>query len=147
LKEGDIVYLTAAPIPSSSIIRQHPNQSRFENHPVVVLGKERQWGTAIVDFRQLTTFAGVAVEDKKVEQQRHFYMMVQNRQDEKTASTHPIARMAPGFDPLAKRSYVNLSPNSRFKIEYKYLEAFGTDGLRRLDAESVSYIQRARSIH
>jgi hypothetical protein len=49
--------------------------------------------------------------------------------------------MASGFEPLQKRSYVNLSPNSLFEIEYKYLEAFTTHGLRRLDAKTVSFIQ------
>ncbi|KAI4954285.1 hypothetical protein J4E91_001996 [Alternaria rosae] len=148
LMEGDIVYLTPKKIPDSSIIRSHQNQSGFENHPIVVLGKERRKGTTIVSFRQLTTFNGRTVEEKKMGDRKHqqkFYMMVENHQDRVNSTVNPVAKMTPGFDALKRRSYVNLSPNSRFEIEYEYLEAFGKDGLRRLDAESVSYIKSARS--
>ncbi|KAI4630521.1 uncharacterized protein J4E88_000437 [Alternaria novae-zelandiae] len=147
LMEGDIVYLTPKTIPKSSIIRSHVNQSGFEDHPIVVLGKERRKGTMIVSFRLLTTFNGHTVEEKRQGDRRHqrkFFMMVDNHQDRVNSTINPVAKMAPGFDALKKRSYVNLSRNSRFEVEYEYLEAFGKDPLRRLDAKSVSYIKSAR---
>ncbi|CAN9292025.1 unnamed protein product [Alternaria alternata] len=142
LEDGDILYLPATPIPSSSIIRKHPNQSEVENHLVVVLGKRRYHGKYIVSFRQFTTFHGISVEEKKPERQRGFFMLCDNDESMTTESTNPIARMALGL-PLKKRSYINLSPNSLFEIEYEYLDSFHNT-LRRPNAESVAFIKRAR---
>jgi hypothetical protein len=52
--------------------------------------------------------------------------------------------MALVFEPLEKRSYINLSYNSLFEIEYKYFEAFTKSELRRLDAKSVALIKNVR---
>jgi hypothetical protein len=71
-------------------------------------------------------------------------MLIQNSKDMEVTNSNPIAWMAMG-EPLQKRSYVNLSRNSLFEIEYKYVEAFRGNGLRRLDAESVSFIKKAQS--
>ncbi|KAG9190683.1 hypothetical protein G6011_08771 [Alternaria panax] len=141
LEDGYILYIPPAPIPSSSIIRRHSNQSQFEDHPIVVLGTRRDAGDDIVMFRHIASFGGVPVEEKKSKHLQGFFMLCENSQDKGKKSTNPIAKMALG-PPLKKRSYVNLSHNSFFEIEYRYLAPFHGE-LRRLDAESVAFIKKA----
>jgi hypothetical protein len=71
-------------------------------------------------------------------------MMCQNLQDMAPGMADaPVARMKPGFDVFKKRSYVNLSPNSRFKLEYKHLANFSEYSQLRFDGQSTSDIVNA----
>lgn len=139
---GQILFLPAIGIPSSSILWSNQVGGDPTRHPLVITKKFKDvWGVECVQFRSLTTFRGQTVEDRKPAHQQHYYVQVDSREDPSPVGGAQTATFEAGSDVLAKRSYVNLSPNSTYEVEYTHLEIFRGYPSVRLDIASISYIQ------
>jgi hypothetical protein len=96
-----VVYLPDCPPPDSSIIWDklaRESTQRPWNHPAVIVGK----GEGCVFIRLCTSFGGRSLETARIRKFWELYLAA----DEHAAG---------------KKTWVNLSPNSRYPIEYHHL--------------------------
>jgi len=108
----------------------------------VVVGKFKDAkGGEYVQFRNLTSFGGMSLEERKPEHLRHFFIPCESAEGSSSGQGVQTATLEAGSGALAKRSYVNLSPTSIYKIEYTYLEVFKGQPLLRFDTASTHYIK------
>ncbi|KNG52275.1 hypothetical protein DDE82_000481 [Stemphylium lycopersici] len=144
LVEGQVLYLAWPPL--SSIFWKHPGMSDPEGHPVVVIAKRKnRAGENCVDFRITTTFGGKRLQDKKSAYHWQYFMQCENSVEMVNQNEVRLAKMAPDSEVFKKRSYVNMSPNSLYHIEYEHLSAFRDQPELRFDKQTVSEIKNTPS--
>ena len=56
-----------------------------------------------------------------------------------------LAKMAPDSEVFKKRSYVNMSPNSLYSVEYKHLSVFRDQPKLKFDKQTISEIKNTPS--
>ncbi|KAH5586802.1 hypothetical protein HBI65_243070 [Parastagonospora nodorum] len=112
-------------------------------HPAVVVGKEIDFqGVECVQIRLCTTFNGHTVTEKKPPHQQRLFMLADNNQDDKPHPGTTLAKMIGAR--FSKRTYVNLSENSEYDVEYMYLTSYNGKPPMRFDRESVQKIRSLR---
>ncbi|RMZ66173.1 hypothetical protein GMOD_00005250 [Pyrenophora seminiperda CCB06] len=140
LVEGQILYLRDS-VAIQDSLRSNNQGGNPVDHPVVILGKFNKKGAECVQFRHLTSFGGKSLEERKPEHQRHFFLPCESQDGSSPSEGAHIATLEAGSGVLAKRSYVNLSPNSIYQIEYTHLEVYKDQESLRFDTASTSYIK------
>jgi hypothetical protein len=114
------------------------------NHPAVIVGKWIADGEQCVSIRLCTTFHGTRIVDYKTARHQKLYVLAANEEDEKPHGDTCLAEMEAGSGKFGRRTYVNLSANSVFPIEYKHLGLFGTKPPMRFDSKARDTIMNAR---
>lgn len=109
-------------------------------HPAVVVGKKvDSKGEECVQIRLCTTFNGQTVTERKPAQQRRLFILADNHQDNEPHLGTTLAKMIGAR--FGKRTYVNLSENSEYDVEYRYLTSYNGKPPMRFDHESVQKIR------
>jgi hypothetical protein len=138
-----VFHLPLIEPPADSIIHQRIKQVGQEqapwNHPAVVVAKWEEGGKQCVSIRLCTTFGGVSVQERKPEHQQKFFLLADNEVDQEPHGNTCLAKMETGSG-FSKRTYVNLSHNSVYPIEYKHLDRYGTKPPMRFDSEARNII-------
>jgi hypothetical protein len=138
-----VLHLSQDPAPPESRIYQKLQAGESQdpwNHPAVIVGKWIEGGEQCVSIRLCTTFHGVKVVDRKAEHQRKYFLLAANDVDEEPHGDTCLARMEAGSGKFTRRTYVNLSANSVYPIEYKHLGLFGTKPPMRFDSKARAII-------
>jgi hypothetical protein len=124
---GMVFHLPVTPAPADSRIQAklaREPQSPW-NHPIVITRKWEENGEQCVSFAGCTTFKGQRIEDVKKEHEQIQFLLAANSQDEVPHGSTRLAMMEDKTKKFSRRTYVNLSPDSEFEIEYKHLELYG----------------------
>lgn len=140
-----VLYLPSTPVPPGSRMEKilaGENQNPG-NHPAVVVGKwEDLDGEECVEIRLCTTLCGTDVrEKKKKDYQQEWFMLADNTEDNKPHGTTSLATLI-GSARFGRRTYINLSRNSRYPIEYKHLDLWNHKAPMIFDAISLRRIRR-----
>jgi hypothetical protein len=80
----------------------------------------------------------------KPSHQQKWFLLAANEEDEEPHGDTCLAKMEAGSGKFVRRTYVNLSANSVFPIEYKHLGLFGTKPPMRFDSKARDIILSAR---
>lgn len=142
LELGMVLYLPAIPPPSSSRMHKVLVGKKQEpwNHAVVVVGKWSDPGEECVEIRICTSFNGKHVEEACPNHQG-LHMLAANSEDNKPHGTTSLATII-GHARFSKRTYINLSADSHYPIEYKHLDLWEKKSPMKFDDISL---QRIRS--
>ncbi|KAL5120122.1 hypothetical protein ACEQ8H_001947 [Pleosporales sp. CAS-2024a] len=109
-------------------------------HPAVITRKGvEDDGEECVEIRLCTSFGGMDVVAKKPLQQQALFMLASNSEDENTHGGTCLARLQDSGR-FGKRTYVNLSRNSVYTVEYRRLTAFKGKPPMQFDAVSTQKI-------
>lgn len=141
VKAGTILFLPNTDLGSSRIHQGLHQDDEPWYHPVVVLGKFVTNGEQCVRIRTCTSFNNQRIEDAKLEHQRRCFLLVDNDADTEVHHGTRLGEMAPGSDRFSKRTYVNLSFNSLYEVEYKHLELFNGKPAMQLDEKTVAMVK------
>ncbi|KAF2833940.1 hypothetical protein CC86DRAFT_415965 [Ophiobolus disseminans] len=141
---GDIVYLDPISAPLDSVIHgklaMESPQSPW-GHPAIILGKYEKSGVQCVDIRLCTSFDNKTVMQRKPERQWGLFMLVDNDQDRQPHAGTTLGTVVPGSPRFSKRTYINLSANSAYPIEYKYLTRWNPPkGQIQIDQDTVKKV-------
>lgn len=144
LKVGQVLFLQKTPTPKDSILyhRTGALEGSPWGHPAVVCKKWEQNGEQYVDFRLGTTFGGQPLEVSRKQFDWQYYILADNKVDVVLPKNNTTLATLENGGKFMGRTYVNLSPNARMRIEYKYLEPWGNGSLR-FDQESAEKIANA----
>jgi hypothetical protein len=110
------------------------------NHPAVVVAKSVENGEQCVRIRLCTSFRGQRVEDRKPYHQQKYFVLADNSEDLVPHCNTRLARMEPGSASFSKRTYVNMSHDSEYPIEYKHLALWECKPSMRFDHASFEMI-------
>ncbi|KAF2127180.1 hypothetical protein P153DRAFT_295815 [Dothidotthia symphoricarpi CBS 119687] len=136
---GHVVKLPKVTDTSSIIhvgLAQGGDQEPWD-HPAVITGKFEKGGEQYVRIRLTTSFGGRTVEARKPSHQRRFFILADNAEDQTPHSGTVLASMKAGSARFVKRTYVNLSRNSEYVIEYKHLTTWAI-GHKQMTFDAVS---------
>ncbi|OAL48760.1 hypothetical protein IQ07DRAFT_655291 [Pyrenochaeta sp. DS3sAY3a] len=144
LKVGQVLYLRKKPAPKDSILHHCTGvlEGTPWGHPAVVCEKWERNGEHYVDFRLGTSFGGHPLEVSRKQFHWQYYVMADNNVDVVLPNNNTSLATLENGGKFTGRTYINLSPNGRMSIEYKYLEPWG-DGSLRFDQESAEKIANA----
>jgi hypothetical protein len=143
LEIGMIFYLPLTPAPASSRIHTELTRRRNQepwNHPAVVVDKYLDAGEECVKIRLFTTFSGRGGLESKDLRHHHFFMLADNREDTVPHGDTDLATMKGGAK-FGKKTYLNLSAESQYPIEYKHLDLYNNHAPMQFDAFSLHLIQ------
>jgi hypothetical protein len=143
LEIGMIFYLPLTPPPASSRIQteltRRQNQDPW-NHPAVVVEKYEDAGEECVKIRLFTTFSERGGLGNKNPHHHHFFMLADNSEDNEPHGNTKLATMK-GRARFGKKTYLNLSADSKYPIEYKHLDLYNNQAPMQFDAISLRNIQ------
>ncbi|CAA9964178.1 hypothetical protein PTMSG1_07537 [Pyrenophora teres f. maculata] len=123
LAEGQTFFLPEYGVPQNSVLWNKKDGSDPSGHPVVVVGKfKNAKAEECVRFRTLTSFGSQPLEFRN-------------------PSHRGSVQTAIDSGNLAKRSYINFSPNSVYEIQYTYLTVFNGQSSLSFNKTSTSSIQ------
>lgn len=109
LKEGYVCFLPSVPPPMVSRIHQglasRPTSSPW-NHAAVVTRKFTGNGEECIKFRLCTTFGNKTLQEHKNKWHWQYFLAAEGTE-------------CPQF---SRNTYVNMSPNSEYTIEYKHIQ-------------------------
>ncbi|KAH7379996.1 hypothetical protein BKA66DRAFT_571079 [Pyrenochaeta sp. MPI-SDFR-AT-0127] len=140
---GDVLFLPLQLPPSDSIIFEKlalSAEQRPWGHPAVITGKFMEAGKECVRIRLCTTFGGRKIEDVKPVWRWKMFALAENEQDEKPQEGTRLVKMAVGSGNFQKRSYVNLSKNAEYPIEFVHLDCWTGRVPLKFDSESTQRI-------
>lgn len=140
---GDVLLLPPQLPPPNSIIFEKLAGSADQRpwgHPAVITGKFVEAGKECVRIRLCTTFGGRKIEDVKQIHQRKMYVLTDNQYDAKPHKGTRLVKMADSSGKFQKRSYVNLSWNAEYPIEFEHLTRWTGRMPLKFDAESTQRI-------
>jgi hypothetical protein len=143
---GMVFYLPAEEKLTGSRIHEqlHGSDQSPWCHPAVIVGKRKAAdGEECVEVRLCTTLRGTHVEVKKQFHQQGFFMLADNTEDNTPHGSTILARMT-GSSRFGKRTYINLSFNSKYTVEYRHLTPYNGNPPMQFDADALEKIQSGR---
>ncbi|KAE8861224.1 hypothetical protein PTNB29_06319 [Pyrenophora teres f. teres] len=170
LAEGQTFFVPEYGVPQNSVLWNKKDGSDPSGHPVVVVGKfKNAKGEECVRFRTLTSFGSQPLEFRNPSHRGSTLCCASTlyKDDDYEATsnaslphprptlgrlripssrfiaqlTTPGVQTAIGSGNLAKRSYINFSPNSVYEIQYTYLTVFNGQSSLIFNKTSTSSIQ------
>jgi hypothetical protein len=143
LEIGMIFHLPETPAPVSSKIQKELTCRQNQNpwkHPVVVVRKYEDAGVECVDIRLFTSFGERGGLSNKNPHHHRFFMLADNSVDNTPHGNTKLVTMK-GNARFGKVTYLNLSADSQYPIEYKHLELYNNQSPMQFDAISLRNIQ------